>query len=128
MRRVIPILVGAVLLVASPHPADAQSGAAVTAPTDSMTAFTKAWVAVMELRDKAYADLAHPSNKKLEDQARLRTKLKADIAAALKVHGLTQQEFDHWTQLVSSDDARRKTFEALVADLSGKKTPTPPST
>lgn len=114
-------------LALSGSSADAQASPAVTPQPDSMTAFVKAWVAVSEIRDKAHVEMASPRTKKLEDQARLRDQLRKDIAAALRAHGLTQQSFDRMTTMVSSDDAQRKTFEAMVADLSSKKpTPTVP--
>ena len=127
MRGLLLLCLSLSSLALSGSPADAQTSPVVTPQPDSMTAYVKAWVAVSEIRDKAHAEMASPRNKKIEDQARLRDQLRKDIAAALRAHGLTQQAFDRMTTLVSSDDAQRKTFEAMVADLSSKKpTPTVP--
>jgi Domain of unknown function (DUF4168) len=127
MRGLLLLCLTVVTHGLAPCTADAQASAVVTAQTDSMTVFARAWVAVTEIRDKAHAEMANPRTKKLEDQARLRDQLRKDIAAALKAKGLTQQAFDRMTMLVSADDTQRKTFEALVADLSAKKpSPTVP--
>ncbi|MBK8248917.1 MAG: DUF4168 domain-containing protein [Gemmatimonadetes bacterium] len=127
MRGLLLLCLTVVTPVLAPSSADAQAGATVTTQPDSMTAFAKAWVAVTEIRDKAHAEMANPRTKKLEDQARMREQLRKDIAAALKAHGLTQQSFDRLTMLVSADDGQRKTFEAMVAELTSKKpTPTVP--
>lgn len=122
MRRHLLATLAAALFAASlPASADAQSSPPVTAQPGQMTAYAKAWIAVNDVRDKAYAELAEPRNKKVEDQNRIRTRLKEDITAALTAQGLTQKQFDEMTQLVSADEERRKAFDAAVAELTAKK-------
>jgi hypothetical protein len=123
MPRFLLTLLLALLAGVGSRGADAQAGGGITAQADSMTAFAKAWVAVNEIRDRAHAELANPRNKKVEDQARLREEMRRDIGIALKMHGFTQPRFDQFTVLVSRDDALRKVFDALVAELSAKKPP-----
>ncbi len=126
MRRLLlASLTTAALAAFAAHRADAQTSPAATTQADQMTAYARAWIAVNEIRDKAYAELAEPRNKKIEDQSRIRARLKDDIAAALKTHGLSQKQFDEYTQLVSSNDERRKEFDAAVTQLTAKKPANP---
>jgi hypothetical protein len=117
----------ALLALAPPHLADAQQASPVTLSADQLLAFAKAHLAISEVRDKLQAELADPRLKKVEDQVKLREKLRAEVASALKEHKLTSAEFDRLTLQVSSDTALRAQFEAALASLTQKKPPPPSS-
>lgn len=124
MRSVLLVTVACLLASSAvPRSAHTQTPPAPAVTQDQLTGFAKAWVAVAAVRDKAHAELADPRNKKIEDQARLRDRLRADIAAVLRANGLTQAEFDRLTQAVSVDGELRKRFDALLVELEKKPAP-----
>jgi hypothetical protein len=125
-----PVLVVALIAVARPSSAHAQtqSAAAQQAPAatttrDEITAFAKVHLAVSRARDSIQLQLAQPGNKKPEAQKQLQEKLQTQIAEILHHAGLTEQEFDRKTYLVSTDADARQTFDATIAQLTGQPTP-----
>lgn len=108
--------------LATPVAAAGQAAATVaTIPADKLEAFARAHRAIDQVREHANAEFADPRNKKSEVQENLRDKLHEDVRKVLKEHNLTEAEFDRFTMVVSADTAQRRTFDALVAQLSSKK-------
>jgi hypothetical protein len=96
---------------------------AAALPRDEITAFAKVHLAVAQARDSIQLQLAQPGNKKPEVQRQLQEKLQAQIADILHHAGMTQQEFDRKTYLVSTDGGTRQSFDAVVAQLTGQPAP-----
>ena len=118
-------LVGSLLVAATaaaPRIASAQSPAA-TMSKDEITAFAKVQVAISVAHDSADAQLAASRNKKDNVQTQLQEKLRAQIADILHHNGMTEDEYKRKTFIVSTDQTIRKTFDGVVAQLTGVPTP-----
>jgi hypothetical protein len=111
------------LVGSAARPTRVRAQGADTAATgqEQIIAYARAHVAIARLRDAVNAELADPKNKKDEEQARVREKLRAGIARILEDHGFTRARFEQVTRLVSSDPARRREFDAAVARLAPAK-------
>jgi hypothetical protein len=107
--------------------AQTQAAAPQQAPSsashDEIAAFAKVHLAVALARDSIQLQLAQPGNKKPETQKQLQDKLRTQIADILHHAGMTEQEFDRKTYLVSTDAAARLTFDTVIAQLTGQPTP-----
>jgi hypothetical protein len=90
---------------------------------DEITAFAKVQVAISQAHDSADAQLAAARNKKDNVQAQLQEKLRAQIAEILHHGGMTEEEYQRKTFIVSTDQQIRKTFDGVVAQLTGVPTP-----
>jgi hypothetical protein len=97
--------------------------AATAMPREEIAAFAKVHLAVAQARDSIQLQLAQPGNKKPEAQKQLQEKLYAQVAEILHHAGMTQQEFDRKTYLVSTDAATRLAFDTVIAQLTGQPTP-----
>lgn len=125
MRRVLPVIAGAVLAVLPGLPAGGQPpvtrSSAVTVDsivsTQTLEAYAKAYVALNLLRDREQAELAEPRNKKPEPQAEVREKHRTEREKIRTAHGFTIDQFTRVTQQISTNDAVRDRFEAAVAKL-----------
>lgn len=125
MRRVLPVIAGAMLAVLPGLPAGGQPpvtrSSAVTVDSivspQTLEAYAKAHVAINLLRDREQAELAEPRNKKLEPQAEVREKYRTEREKIRAAHGFTMDQYTRITQQISSDDAIRDRFEAAVAKL-----------
>jgi len=102
--------------------AAAQQTATVT-PREEITAFAKVHLAVSLARDSIQLQLAQPGNKKPETQKQLQEKLQTQIAEILHHAGMTEQEFDRKTYLVSTNAEARQAFDSVIARLTGQPTP-----
>jgi len=127
VRQVVVVALFAVAWPSSAY-AQTQSAAAqqATAPTttrEDITSFAKVHLAVSRARDSIQLQLAQPGNKKPEAQKQLQEKLQAQIADILHHAGMTEQEFDRKTYLVSTDADARRAFDATIAQLTGQPTP-----
>ncbi|MGE5733358.1 MAG: DUF4168 domain-containing protein, partial [Gemmatimonas sp.] len=120
---VLHALVVVLLVSARPASARAQTPPAAPLPREEITAFAKVHLAVGQARDSIQLQLAQPGNKKPETQRQLQDKLRAQIAEILHHAGMTEQEFDRKTYLVSTDADARQTFDAVVAQLTGQPAP-----
>jgi hypothetical protein len=103
------------------------SSVAAQAPTqmgrEEIAALARVQVAIGLARDSAQAQLAKVGNKKPEVQQQLRDKLRADIAEILHHSGMTEEEFQRKTYLVSTDSDARKTFDSVLVAVTGQPTP-----
>jgi hypothetical protein len=122
-------LMAAAIVVVTPATTHAQAQAAapqqVAASTsrEEITAFAKVHLAVAQARDSIQLQLAQPGNKKPETQKQLQDKLRTQVADILHHAGMTQQDFDRKTYLVSTDADARLTFDTVIAQLTGQPTP-----
>lgn len=123
------VLALALLAIALPSSAHAQTQTAATqtpaatTTREDITAFAKVHLAVSRARDSIQLQLAQPGNKKPEAQKQLQEKLQTQIADILHHAGMTEQEFDRKTYLVSTDADARQAFDATIAQLTGQPTP-----
>jgi len=109
LRSLIPYL--AIVIAMLPVAVAAQ---AVAVEASQLEAYSKAYLAIGELRDRYESDAAEPQNKKPEAIAQLQAKLRADVAKVLEEHGLTQDQYTHITFVVSTDGATRRAFDTLL--------------
>src|SRR6266511_2392030 len=97
--------------------------AAAAMAKDEITAFAKIHVAISTAHDSIDAQLAQPKNKKAELQMQLQDKLRAQIEEILHHSGMSEADYRRKTYVVSTDPEVRKTFDAVVAQLTGVPTP-----
>jgi hypothetical protein len=90
---------------------------------DELTAFAKVQVAIGVAHDSADAKLAQARNKKEVVQSDLQEKLRTQIDEILHHAGMTEADYQRKTFIVSTDQEARKSFDAIVAQLTGVPTP-----
>ena len=121
------LVVATVAITPSMVHAQTQTAAPQQSPSsvsrDEIAAFAKVHLAVALARDSIQLQLAQPGNKKPETQKQLQDKLQTQIAEILHHAGMTEQEFDRKTYLVSTDAQARLTFDTVIAQLTGQPTP-----
>jgi hypothetical protein len=103
--------------------AAAPQQAAASTSRDEIAAFAKVHLAIAQARDSIQLQLAQPGNKKPETQKQLQDKLRTQVADILHHAGMTEQDFDRKTYLVSTDAEARLTFDTVIAQLTGQPTP-----
>ncbi|HEY6218844.1 MAG TPA: hypothetical protein VIV65_02235 [Gemmatimonadaceae bacterium] len=113
----LPVFAGAQV-----HP-DHPQAAAPAMSRDDIVAFAKVNVAIGKERDSTQTLLALARNAKFEQQTALRDTLHMKIVEILHHAGMSDQEFQHKTFVVSTDGASRKIFDSVVAQLTGVPTP-----
>jgi len=107
----------------APTPAPAQQASQSQMPRDELVTFAKVQVAISTARDSTQAQLAQAGNKKGETLVLLREKLQTRIQEILHHSGMTEADYERKTYIVSTDVETRKTFDAIVAELTGTPTP-----
>jgi hypothetical protein len=122
------LAIAAVVTTPTTSQAQTQAAAPQHAPSsgvsrEEIAAFAKVHLAVAQARDSIQLQLAQPGNKKPETQKQLQDKLRTQVADILHHAGMTQQEFDRKTYLVSTDGEARLTFDTVIAQLTGQPTP-----
>ena len=90
---------------------------------DDIVAFAKVHVAVGQVRDSIQAQLAEPRNNTTAQQQQLREQLRTKIDDILHHSGVSDADFRRKTYIVSTDGAARRTFDSVVAKLTGVPTP-----
>ena len=125
LNIVVQSLVFAVLLAAPVSlliaQAPTQAGSAMS--RDDIAAFARIHVAVGRARDSVQLQLAEPRNNTTGAQQQLRDQLRSKIDDILRHNGVTGQEFRRKTYVVSTDAAARRTFDSVVAQVTGVPTP-----
>jgi hypothetical protein len=107
----------------------AQSQASAPAPAapqmsrDELTAFAKVHLAIAMAHDSIDAQLALPRNKTAQAQKQLQDKLRTQIEEILHHSGMSEGEYQRKTYLVSTDADARKTFDGIIAQITGVPTP-----
>jgi hypothetical protein len=123
--RRFPARIGLAVLVAAAFtaaPATAQSSAQAMAK-EEITALAKLHIAISHAHDSIQAQLAQSRNKTALAQQQLQEKLRAEVEQILHHNGVTEAEYRRKTYLVSTDPEVRKTFDGIVAQLTGVPTP-----
>lgn len=127
MRRAIlrAIVVRAAVLaafaVAAPRASRAQAPAQMG--KEDLTAFAKVHLSIGQAHDSIDAQLAQPRNKTRDAQKQLQEKLGAQIEEILHHSGMTPEEYRRKTYAVSTDVELRKSFDGIIAQLTGVPTP-----
>jgi hypothetical protein len=112
-----------VAMSAAPRVVSAQAAATPQMGKDEITAFAKVQVAISQAHDSTDAKLAQARNKKENVQSDLQDKLRAQIAEILHHNGMTEEDYQRKTFIVSTNQEVRKSFDAVVAQLTGVPTP-----
>jgi hypothetical protein len=118
MRRTLS-LVAFLLFAASVFGAKLQAQAVTT---EQLTTYTKAYVAIGKLRDQFEEEFAQSKNKKLEVQQQLHESYRQQIAKIIQDNGLSEQQYNHITFLISTQPEQRAAFEKIM----GFPPPAPP--
>ncbi len=90
---------------------------------DELTTFAKVQIAIGVAHDSVDAEMALPGNKKNEVQKQLQDKLQNQVEEILHHAGMTEHDYQAKTFAVSTDPESRKSFDAIVAQLTGVPTP-----
>jgi hypothetical protein len=90
---------------------------------DEVVAFAKLSISVALVRDSIQKQLAQPRNKTPQMQKQLREELATGVEEALKLAGVSEEEYRHKTYLVSTDSASRAVFDETIAKLTGAPLP-----
>lgn len=90
---------------------------------EDLTAFAKVQIAIGVAHDSVDAEMALPGNKKNEVQKQLQDKLQTQVDEILHHAGMTEQDYRAKTFVVSTDPDARKSFDEIVAKLTGVPTP-----
>jgi hypothetical protein len=121
--RLLTTALASALLAGASLAQQPQQPPAVPLTRDEIAVLARAQVAVGIAHDSIDAELAKPRNKTPEAQQQLRDKLRAQIAEILHHAGLTQEDYDRRTYVVSTDPPARKTFDSVVVALTGAPIP-----
>ena len=110
---------------AAPPAAPAAAPAQMPEVTDQkLQAYVKAFLAERRVQDEFDPQLAAVKNKQDEIQKQLREQRRAAMAKVYTDNGMTEQEFNWITFVVSSNQERRESFEKMLeAAKNGTATP-----
>jgi len=111
------------LAFAVPSALQAQAAPAGPEVTEAkMRAYVGAFLDRIKVQEEFDQKLALVGNKSDEAQEVLREERKAGVLAAFRAHGITEQEFNWITFVVSSNQESRQAFEAML-DAARNSTP-----
>jgi hypothetical protein len=113
----------AMLSIAIPCAAQVQAATPASMGKEDITALAKVHVAISMAQDSIDAQLAQARNKTLAAQQGLRDKFRGQVEEILHHSGMTEAEYNRKTFLISSDTAARRTFDGIVAKMTGVPTP-----
>ena len=122
-RRLVPSVGFALLIGALALPAASAAQGSPRAADVQLRAFAATVIEMGRIHDEVDAQLARPENKTVERQADLKVGMKQRIARAIKAHGLTQELFDQFQYLVTTDEEWRAFFERRLASARGSTRP-----
>jgi hypothetical protein len=106
---------------AQPSPTGPQTPIAMS--ESDIKAFAALHVAISKVQDSVDVQLAAAKYKTAEHQHTLREARRTAVAGIIKKSGLSEEEFQRRRFLVSTDSATRKSFDAVVAGLTGAPLP-----
>ena len=115
----LAVMTGAALAQAPAHSMSAMGAMG----KDELTAFAKVQVAITQAHDSADLQFAQARNTKAEAQEQLQVKLRTQVADILQKNGLTDADYQKKIFTISTDSTLRKSFDAIVAQLTGAPTP-----
>ena len=102
--------------LATPTPISAQD-LEIAMDRDQMTEFALAHIAVNDARDEFHGAVARVHDP--EGRLRAREEVEEAITAILEEAGMTREEYDQITLLISLDGELRTMFEEVMAELDG---------
>ena len=131
VSRIILVLPAFVIATLAAPPVAAQASSLAQAPAqqpsrmgaDELSAFAKLHVAIDAAHDSIDAQLSLPRNKTIPAQKQLQDKLRGQIEEILHHGGMSEQEYQHKTYIVSTDSLTRKAFDSVLVKLTGVPTP-----
>jgi hypothetical protein len=122
----LPLLVAAPSAASGqqPTPAPAAQPAQMPEVTDErLRVYVRAFQAERRVQDEFDPLLAAVRNKQDEIQKQLREQRKAAMQKVYTDHGMTEQEFNWITFVVSSNQERREAFEKMLEAAKNGQTP-----
>ncbi|MGV3709999.1 MAG: hypothetical protein ACO1Q7_14280 [Gemmatimonas sp.] len=105
-----------------PVAANAQSAQAKLTP-DEVKHLAAVQAAILVVQDSVDKELSAQRNKKDEQQAELREKMRTQVAAVLKKNSLSDSAFQRRRFIISTDNDSRKLFDSTLAVLTGAPLP-----
>lgn len=94
----------------------AASGQEVPRLSEAMlTAYASAHAEIREVLGDAHVELARAANKIEEAQTELRREMRGRILSVFEAHGITEEEYDAVTFVVSVDEEQRERFLEIQA-------------
>lgn len=102
-----------------PAPAASQPLVVPEISEQKMAVYASAYTEIANVRDQYHAEFARTANKTHEIQAELRKKLKEEVAKIIQEKGLTEEEYDRITWVVSVDPKQREALTAALARQRG---------
>lgn len=124
-RIVLSAFVAATATVRAPLAAQVQPQAQAPAQLskDQLTLLAKTQIAINQAHDSIQVQLAQSRNKTAQAQKQLQDKLRSSIEEVIHHSGLTEEQFQRETFIVSTDSSARRTFDGIVAQITGVPTP-----
>jgi hypothetical protein len=112
----------AVLACALSLPVAANAQSAKLTP-DEVKHLASVQAAILIVQDSVDRELSAQRNKKDEQQAELREKMRTQVAAVLKKNSLSDSAFQRRRFIISTDNDSRKLFDSTLAVLTGAPLP-----
>ena len=122
MKRTLLLLLCAAPLAAQDHSGHG-APAALPLTREQIAALAKAHTAIIAAQDTSNTRLAKAGNKTDQAQQELKDKFQARVAELLQMNGLTMQQYQRGTFLVSTDTAVRRVFDSVVVAVTGAPLP-----
>jgi hypothetical protein len=98
----------------------AASGQEVPRLSEAMlTTYASAHAEIREILGDAHVELARAANKIEEAQTELRREMRGRILAVFEAHGITEEEYDAVTFVLSVDEEQRERFLEIQARAGG---------
>jgi hypothetical protein len=121
-------MVFGLLLVGVVAPRGLQAQQQMAVNDAKLMQYAKAFLEVTKIQDAIDPQLAAVKNKTAEAQRTLHEQRKEQIAKAITAQGLTENEYNSITYVVSTTQDRREAFDKLIADLKAAAPASKPST
>ena len=101
----------------------AQTSAAAPLAAADVKALAGVQVRLFKLQDSLNAEMAHPRNKKPEEQTRLQEALRTAVAETISAAGLSADEYTRRRALLATHEATRQAFDEAVVELQAAAAP-----
>ena len=107
------------VLAGAPVIAHAQVSARAPMTRDEIAALARVYIAISRARDSAEVQLGQPGNRAPEAQQLVWQTLRTNIAGIQQRAGISADDYRRKTYVLSTNDEVRRTFDVIVADLTG---------
>lgn len=81
---------------------------------ERLATYVKAFVEIARVRDELHQQFAQARNKTPEAQEALQEQMKERVSKTLEDNGMTQEEYNWITYVISSNQERREAFDRLM--------------